>query len=112
VISVVNQTLDELRVMQHPEKTFIGRISRGFDFLGYRISPGSLTIANKTSLNFVKRICRLYEQGASATRIVEYVRRWCRWVLAGVSTAFLGCDKHDCVVRRNPASPPYPSARE
>ena len=30
----VNQTLAELHVQQHPDKTFIGRISRGFDFLG------------------------------------------------------------------------------
>ena len=30
----VNQTLAELHVQQHSDKTFIGRISRGFDFLG------------------------------------------------------------------------------
>ena len=33
----VNETL-ELRVEQHPDKTFIGRIERGFTFLGYWIT--------------------------------------------------------------------------
>ncbi|MFI5453890.1 MAG: hypothetical protein ACHRXM_00400 [Isosphaerales bacterium] len=34
-IRLVNQTLAELKVEQHPDKPFIGRVSRGFDFLGY-----------------------------------------------------------------------------
>ena len=38
-IRLVNQTLAELHVEQHPDKTFIGRISRGFDFLGYAFTP-------------------------------------------------------------------------
>lgn len=75
-IRVVSQTLAELRVKQHPDKTFIGRIRRGFDFLGYRISPEGLKVAAKTVLNFVAHIDRLYEQGADAVRIGQYVRRW------------------------------------
>ena len=31
-ITLVNKTLAELQVEQHPDKTFLGRISRGFDF--------------------------------------------------------------------------------
>ena len=41
-IKRVNQTLAELKVEQHPDKTFIGRICRGFEFLGYRIHPGRI----------------------------------------------------------------------
>ena len=37
-IKAVNQEMAELRVEKHPDKTFIGRISRGFDFLGYWFS--------------------------------------------------------------------------
>ncbi len=29
-IAIVNQLLEKLKVKQHPRKTFIGRISRGF----------------------------------------------------------------------------------
>jgi len=84
-IKAVNQTLATLKVEQHPDKTIIGRIRRGFDFLGYSFSPSGLGIATKTIQNFLARITRLYEQGADAVRIGEYIRRWWRWVRAGVS---------------------------
>jgi hypothetical protein len=29
----------KLKGRQHPGQTFIGRISQGFDLLGYRLSP-------------------------------------------------------------------------
>jgi len=32
---MASETLGELRVEQHPDKTFIGWINRGFAFLGY-----------------------------------------------------------------------------
>ena len=33
-VKVVNQILASLRLAKHPDKTFIGRIVKGFDFLG------------------------------------------------------------------------------
>jgi hypothetical protein len=38
----VNQVMADLCVLQHPGKTIIGRIARGFDFLGYRFSVAGL----------------------------------------------------------------------
>ncbi|TEU19092.1 MAG: hypothetical protein E3J21_04585 [Anaerolineales bacterium] len=84
-IKVVNQTLAELKVQQHPDKTFIGRIARGFDFLGYRFSSSGLGIAPRTIERFEERMARLYEQGADASRIGAYARHWWRWVRAGVT---------------------------
>ncbi len=85
-ITLVNETLAELRVTKHSDKTTIGRIRRAFDFLGYRISPGSLRMAAKTVLRFVERICRLYEQGADGVRVGNYVRHWWRWAFSGLSS--------------------------
>lgn len=34
-IKAVNEEMAKLKVRQHPDKTFIGRISRGFNFLGW-----------------------------------------------------------------------------
>ena len=48
---------------KHPDKTFIGRIAKGFDFLGYSFEPKGLSIAPKTLANFLERITQLYEQG-------------------------------------------------
>ncbi len=35
----------ELKLEKHPDKTFIGRIEKGFDFLGYHFSPEGLSMA-------------------------------------------------------------------
>ncbi len=43
-------------------KTFIGRIERGFDFLGYHFGTDGFTVAAKTIEHFVARAIRLYEQ--------------------------------------------------
>jgi RNA-directed DNA polymerase len=76
-VRCVNRRLDELNVRQHPDKTFVGRISRGFDFLGYRFSSSEIVgVATQTVERCVERMIRLYEQGADEIRIGNYVRRW------------------------------------
>jgi hypothetical protein len=47
---------------KHPDKIFIGRIERGFDFLGYHFSQKSLTAAKETLKRFVSHATELYEQ--------------------------------------------------
>ena len=46
-VCILNQTFNELMVEQHPDKTFIGRIEKDFDFLGYYFSRSALRLANK-----------------------------------------------------------------
>lgn len=43
-VKVVNQVLASLGLQKHPDKTFIGRIEKGFDWLGYHIRPSCLTV--------------------------------------------------------------------
>lgn len=83
-IQATNAVLAELQVEKHPEKTFIGRTARGFDFLGYWFSPSGLGIAQKSVERCMAKISRLYEQGASEKRIGEYLRHWWTWVRSGV----------------------------
>ncbi len=87
-VRVLNQVLSSLKLEKHPEKTFIGRIERGFDFLGYHFSRAELTVARATRENFVARALRLYEQEpeepVDSSRLGEYVQRWFRWVRAGL----------------------------
>ena len=77
-----------LRLQKHPDKTFIGRIEKGFDWLGYHLSPAGLTVATPTLQNFVTRSLRFYEQqpreGDTSSRLGDYVRRWVRWATAGL----------------------------
>jgi hypothetical protein len=93
-VRMVNQTLRELRVEQHPDKTFIGRIERGFTFLGYWITERGVTgVAPSTWQAFRERVAQLYEQNAPQEeilrRIGQYVRRWKRWALSGVRESCL-----------------------
>lgn len=83
-IKAVNGVMADLRVEKHPDKTFIGRISRGFDFLGYWFSPSGLGVALKTVERCLEKVSRLSELGASVGRIGEYMRRWWQWVRGGV----------------------------
>jgi RNA-directed DNA polymerase len=47
-LRVAVKTVNQLNVAQAPDKTFIGRISRGWDFLGYHFDGKYLTVAAKT----------------------------------------------------------------
>ena len=87
-VRVLNQVLSSLKLEKHPEKTFIGRIEKGFDFLGYHFSRAGLTLARTTLENFAVRALRLYEQERgkqdSLPRLGEYVQRWSGWVSGGL----------------------------
>jgi hypothetical protein len=80
--------LGALSLEKHPDKTFIGRIERGFDFLGYHFSPAGPSVAKTAITNFIEKASRLYEQERSAvsagTALEMYVRRWLRWFWSGM----------------------------
>ncbi len=90
-VKAVNQVLGSLGLLKHPDKIFIGRIERGFDFLGYHFSREGLTVAKATIQKFVARAIRLYEQELGepfgSSRFGSYVRRWVRWTGAGLAVA-------------------------
>ena len=87
-IRVLNQTFSELKLEKHPDKTFIGRIEKGFDFLGYHFSPEGVSVAEKTIQKFLARAVRLYEQEPGepfgSLRLRLYVLRWMRWLCGGI----------------------------
>ena len=80
----MNQAFNELKLEQQPDKTLIGRVERGFNFLGYHFQSDNLGVAKKTIENFKERIAQLYEQGADSVRIGQYVRRWLKWLESGL----------------------------
>ena len=98
-VGTINAELASLGLEQHPGKTFVGRISRGFDFLGHHLSHDGvgkvrLGLAANTVASFKTKLSRLYEQGRSAkatpsgrraleARMSIYIRRWCSRVRGG-----------------------------
>ncbi len=61
VVKQLNRCLDQLKLEKHPDKTFIGKIEKGFDFLGYHFSKKALTIARIMWQKHALRIIQLYE---------------------------------------------------
>lgn len=79
-VRLMHQTLAGLKLRTHPGKTFVGRISRGFSFLGIHFTPRGCRLADAGLHSFVERLSRLYERNASQERMARYVRRWTGWV--------------------------------
>ena len=78
-------------LLYNSDKTFIRRIERGFDFLGYHFGPAGLSVAVKTVEQFVALAIRLYEQepreALASARLGLYVRRWVAWAGLGIGKA-------------------------
>jgi len=81
---LLNEIFDELGLEKHPDKTDMGRIEKGFDFLGFHFSPEGLSLAEKTIEKFLARTVRLYEQEQGepfgSPLLGLYARRWVKWV--------------------------------
>lgn len=71
----------------HPDKTQIGRLANGFDWVGVWFSPSGRTLAPRALDNHRKQCLRLYKQarrrGLSESvandRVQAYVVRWENW---------------------------------
>lgn len=84
-VRAINRVLNDLDVEQHPDKTFVGRMEREIDFLGYHFSPEALSVAATTLRQFERRVSRLYEQDSTGNRVRDYVKRFQQWVRAGLA---------------------------
>ncbi len=79
-IKLMHTTLKELKFKFALDKTYIGKISQGFDFLGYRFNIlGLICLAKKTMENFINKATMLYELDASDHRICCYFNNWRKW---------------------------------
>ncbi len=83
----LNRALSAFGFEQHPDKTFIGRTEKGFDWMGvWFTKKGATTVAPRAVTNFLTKLRRLYEQVRSQhhrvrlARMAQYVRRWAIWV--------------------------------
>lgn len=88
-VRVLNETFAELGLLKHPDKTFIGRTEKGFDFLGYRLGRGrAIGLARATLERHRQKLHRLQEQeraGATTSGALgDYRRRFKRWAGAGL----------------------------
>ncbi|MDM8568667.1 reverse transcriptase/maturase family protein [Thiotrichales bacterium HSG1] len=83
-VKKVYTVLHALRVEVAPDKTYIGKASKGFDFLGKRILPIGILPSASALSRLQKNTVRLYEKGASKKRIELYWKRWLLWASLGL----------------------------
>lgn len=92
----LNDYFSVLGLKKHPDKTFIGRIEKGFDFLGYQFGHGKLTVSARSLDNHQRRYARLYEQEKHRhdlpVFLESYRQRWIQWVKAGLPSVMLNLE--------------------
>jgi hypothetical protein len=78
IIKLTHRILNQIKLKMHPDKTYLGCIKKGFDFLG--IHFGELSELSKTSLeNHRFKLAQRYAQGVSSACIGRYIERWTSW---------------------------------
>lgn len=78
---------DEGGFERHPDKTRIGKIDRGFDWLGVWFTPSGTSIAPRALNNHTDRCQHIYERAklaglsheAALLRVSQYREKWARW---------------------------------
>lgn len=103
----INLVFQGLGLNQHPDKTFIGKIEKGFDFLGYQFGDGKLRVSARTQQNHLRRYARLYEQkkrqGSSREErlacLEKYRQHWVTWVYSGIPPSIFNFDSQSIELR-------------
>ena len=85
------QILGELQLSLRYEKTFVGKSQKGFDLLGYHITPKNFSPSQKTQEKALENAKRRYAQGGKKS-LVEYLNRWRTWIYAGLPFKVEGVD--------------------
>jgi len=78
LIKKTYQVLHFLRLKMHPDKTFIGKTSKGFTFLGLEFSD-KIQISPQSTTNHLTKIAQRYARGLSEAQVGDYIVRWRRW---------------------------------
>ena len=73
------RVLDELKLTVAKDKTLIGRVARGFSFLGYDLAPGKTRVSLASLQRCQAKTAKLNEKGASQERLLQYWQNWQRW---------------------------------
>jgi hypothetical protein len=102
-IKTVNQHFEKLKLKQHPDKTTIGKIKTGFDFLGYQFGKEKITVSKRTLQNHIRRLSRLYEQKQHQPNLKmlldDYRQHWVTWVYSGIPSSIINFDSESVNLR-------------
>ena len=92
IVKLTHQLLESLKLKMHPDKTFIGCIKKGFDFLGIHFGDEP-TISISCREKHCTKLARRYAQGASKACLGDYIVRWTSWCNSLLNSALTGIKK-------------------
>lgn len=107
-VAEMNRWFDDARLEQHPDKTFIRRIERGFDWLGYHLaSRGVVALPASALVTMLERVRRLDEQTRASPeqamqRVANYQRHYHRWVTGIINNRITICLWYNQVGYKSP----------
>ena len=78
IIKLTYLILKRLKLKMHPDKTFLGCLRKGFNFLGVHFGD-TPCISDVSKENHRSKLAQRYAQNASITRIESYIARWTLW---------------------------------
>ena len=84
-IAAMHRILKGLHCRVHPNKRYIGKTTRRFDFLGYSFQAHCKLKAGGVSINrFHNRLRRLYERGADHHQLLQTIEKWHQYHAGGL----------------------------
>jgi RNA-directed DNA polymerase len=100
VVKQLHRILNELKVENHPDKTYLGKSVNGFDFLGYLVNGSQLTVAKRQSsspfyigIRFMSSRKKKATSDEMASNLDRYVNRWQYWAAVGLQGIKIAVNK-------------------
>jgi hypothetical protein len=75
VVKITHEVLNALKFQLHPCKTYIGKISHGFNFLGYYMDDQKILPSQETIRRFHERATALYEPSQTNRNVSSRYKR-------------------------------------
>ncbi len=66
-------------------RTRIAKVTKEYNFLGYRIAEFGIAVSMGAGKRFRARLLRLYEQRGSLLPLKQYIRHWFCWAKTGAA---------------------------
>ena len=85
-IKRLNEVFDTLKIKKHPDKTEIGHVEKGFNFLSYRFLLSGLSVAQIALDRFSAKVTQLDEQRADSPARERYWRQFTYWIFSGLKS--------------------------
>ena len=85
LVKTMHNTISSLHFKLAPDKTYIGKTTKAFDFLGFKFdNRGVIGVGDLAFKRHITKVTALYEQSCSKDKISNYKKHWRTWSQIGL----------------------------